>query len=64
MKQRARKNPTPRTWTVQTNDTHMLTARLPLDLRDRLRSYVDSTMMTNTDTVIAALDKYLQERGF
>ena len=64
MKQRARKEPTQRTWTVQTNDTYMITARLPLDLRDRLRSYVNSTMMTNTETVISALDQYLQERGF
>ena len=64
MKQRARKETTPRVWTAETPYTYMLTSRIPLELRDRLRRYVDVTMMTITDTVTEALDKYLSERGY
>ena len=64
MKQRARKDVTERTWSITTNDTYMLHARVPLDLMDRLRVYVNSTMMNITDTVIAALEEYLSKRDF
>lgn len=64
MKQRARKETTKREWTRQTAGSYMCSARLPDELAARLRSYVDATMMTITDTMIAALENYLKERGF
>lgn len=64
MKQRARKETTKREWTRQTAGSYMCSARLPDELAARLRSYVDATAMTITDSMIAALEKYLQERGY
>ena len=63
MKSQARKTPTPRAWSATSNGTYMLTARIPLDLMDRLRRYVDATMYTVTDVVIKALEEYLEKRG-
>ena len=64
MKLKARKNVTERTWTIRTEGSYMIHARVPHQLRDRLKSYVDATAYTITDTIIAALEKYLKERGF
>lgn len=64
MKQRARKETPERTWTIRTEGTYMIHARVPHELRDRLKAYVDATAYTITDTMIAALEKYLKERGF
>ena len=60
MKNNARKTPTPRTWSATTNDTYMLTARLPLGLMAALRDHVEYTGWTITDTVEAALKEYLK----
>lgn len=56
-----RKTPTPRTWSRTTNDTYMVSGRIPLPLRDRLRAYVEATGKTITEVLIAALERYLQE---
>ena len=64
MASRARKNPTARVWTEETAFTKRIAARIPLDLMDRLRAYVDGTAMTVTDVVIGALREYLEKRGF
>lgn len=64
MKQRARKETPERVWTIRTEGTYMIHARAPHELRDRLKSYVDATMYTITDTVIAALEEYLEKRGY
>lgn len=63
MKNSARKTPTPRTWSATTNDTYMLTARLPLGLMAKLRTHVEYTGHTITDTVEAALTEYLKEHS-
>lgn len=63
MKQKARHTTTERVWSVQTNDTYMLHARIPLDLMERLRAYVTITGATITDTTIKALDDYLKSSG-
>lgn len=63
MASRARKTPTPRMWTEETAFTKRIAARIPLDLMDRLRRYVDVTMYTVTDVVIKALEEYLDKRG-
>lgn len=64
MKAKARKETTKREWTRQTNGSYMCSARLPDELAARLRSYVDASMMTITDTMIEALENYLKERGY
>lgn len=50
-------------WTEETAFTKRIAARIPLDLMDRLRRYVDVTMYTVTDVVIKALEEYLDKRG-
>lgn len=64
MKDKARKETTKREWTRQTCGSYMCSARLPDELATRLRRYVDSTMYTITDTMVEALERYLDERGF
>lgn len=59
----ARKTPTPRTWTATTNSTYMLTARLPLDLMAKLRTYTEYTGWTITEVVVAALKAFLKEHS-
>ena len=49
-----------RKWTRQTKYTVMLNARVPVDLAERLRRYVEYTGATITDTVIHALEDYLR----
>lgn len=61
MKQRARKNLTPRVWTQETAYTCRIAARIPLDLAARLRRYTEEHNSTTTDTVIRALDQYLRK---
>lgn len=63
MKAHARKNPTPRTWRRTTSGSVMISARLPVDLANKLRAYVDDTSATTTDVVIAALNLYFDGKG-
>lgn len=63
MASRARHTPTPRRWTEETAFTKRIAARIPLDLNERLKSYVEPSMLTVTDVVIAALDEYLKKKG-
>ena len=63
MASRARKTPTPRRWTEETAFTKRIAARIPLDLNERLKAYVEPSMLTVTDVVIAALDEYLKKKG-
>ena len=63
MVSRARKTPTPRTWTQETAFTKRIAARIPLDLNTRLKEYIDGSMLTITDVVIGALEEYLDKRG-
>lgn len=63
MASRARKNTTPRAWTEETAFTKRIAARIPLDLNARLKAYVEGSMLTITDVVIAALHEYLKKRG-
>ena len=64
MKNRARKTPTERSWTNETAFTSRICARIPIEQKERLKRYVDATMLTTTDVVVDALEKYLKERGF
>ena len=64
MSQRARKNPTERTWPNETAYTGRVAARLPLSLRDRLRHYAETTGQTTTDCITTAVKEYLTKRGF
>lgn len=50
-----RKNTTERRWRVDTKHTYLVHARIPLDLMDDLRDYVDTTGSTITDTVTNGL---------
>lgn len=63
MKQKARKNVRERTWAIQTSDTYMLHARVPHELRDRLKAYIEASGKTITDTVIEALEEHLEKSG-
>ena len=63
MKQRARKNPPARTWPTETAFTGRVCARLPIRLRDKLRSYAEQTGQTTTDCITTAVNEYLQKRG-
>lgn len=64
MKNRARNNPTERTWTNETAFTSRICARIPIEQKERLKAYVEDTMLTTTDVVVAALENYLKERGY
>ena len=64
MKQRARKNPTERTWPTETPYTARVCVRLPISTRDRLRHYAEETGQTTTDCMITAVKEYLTKRGF
>ena len=64
MKQRARDNVTPRNWTIRTEDTYMVHARIPHDLCNRLRKCVDENGVTITHCVEWALEEYLRKRGY
>jgi NRPS condensation-like uncharacterized protein len=64
MASRARKNTTPRAWTEETPFTKRIAARIPLDLNDRLKAYVEGSMYTITDVVIEALKEHLTKRGY
>ena len=54
-----------RVWSRTTPYTVMISARVPIPLADRLRSYVDSTMLSRSDVVVDAIAEYLdaQERA-
>lgn len=64
MKQRARKEPTERTWPTETAYTGRVSVRLPLNIRDRLRHYAEMTGQTTTDCLVAAVTEYLNKRGY
>ena len=59
-----RVTPTPRTWPNETAYTGRIAARLPHELRDRLRAYVEEHNATTTEAVIDALEQYLKQRGY
>lgn len=63
MATRRRKTPTPRKWTAQTDSTYMITARIPLDLRDAMRERVERTGETNTEFLIRAIENELKNGG-
>lgn len=64
LKQRARKNPTARTWPTETPYTGRVSVRLPLGVRDRLRNYAEITGQTTTDCIVVAVQEYLSKRGY
>lgn len=64
LKQRARKNPTERTWPTETPYTGRVSVRLPLGVRDRLRNYAEMTGQTTTDCIVVAVQEYLNKRGY
>ena len=64
MKQRARKNTTPRVWSATTADTKIITARIPLHLVARLWRMADETGNTVTDLLIMAITRLLNDRGY
>ena len=63
MRSQARDQSARRKWSRTTPDTYMLSARVPLDLRDKLREYVDYTGYSITDVVVASLRDYLKSRS-
>lgn len=52
-----------RKWSRTTPYTYMLSARIPLDLADALRSFVDYTGVSVTDVVCKALREYLKQHS-
>lgn len=60
---RARDQSMNRRWTRTTPYTYMLSARIPIEIADRLRAVVDSTARSTTEVVIEALTEYLEKRG-
>lgn len=53
---------TPRKWSIQTQHTRSIGARLPNDLYERLKAYCATSGDTTTDVVCNALLYYLDER--
>lgn len=60
MKQMARDQSKARRWSRTTPDTYMLSARIPYDVVEKLRAYVEYTGATVTDVVVRALKAYLK----
>ena len=58
-----RETPVPRKWPTETGVTGRVIARIPIELRNRLRKHVEWTHMTTTDVIIIALDEFLRARG-
>lgn len=52
-----------RKWSRTTCDTYMLSARIPNDLTNRLRHYVEYTGDSVTDVVVVALHQYLKDHS-
>ena len=63
MRSQARDQSKRRKWTRTTQDTYMLSARIPRELTDKLRLYVDYTGDSITDVVVVALHQYLQDHS-
>lgn len=63
MRSNARDQSARRRWTRTTADTYMLSARIPNDICDKLRSYVEYTGYSITDVVVAALGAYLKDNS-
>lgn len=60
MRGRARDQSKRRRWTRTTPDTYMLSARIPWEITERLRAYVDRTGDSVTDVVVVAIHEYLE----
>lgn len=52
-----------RKWSRTTPYTYMLSARIPLELADALRRFVDYTGASVTDVVCRALREYLKQHS-
>ena len=52
-----------RKWTRTTPYTCMLSARVPIELSDQLRGFVDYTGATTTDVICRALREYLKQHS-
>lgn len=63
MRSQARDQSKRRRWTRTTQDTYMLSARIPRDITDKLRQYVEYTGDSITDVVVVALHQYLNEHS-
>lgn len=63
MKSKARDQSLRRKWTRTTADTYMLSARIPKDLTDKLRQYVEYTGDSITGIVVMALQQYFTEHS-
>lgn len=63
MRSKARDQSKRRKWSRTTPDTYMLSARIPLDLTNKLRQYVEYTGDSITDVVVVALYQYLKEHS-
>lgn len=50
-----------REWHAQTAYTRMVSARLPIELADRLKTYCDQHGATMTDVVQSAVSQYLAD---
>ena len=50
-----------REWHAQTAYTRMVSARLPIELADRLKAYCDQHGATMTDVVQLAVSQYLDD---
>lgn len=61
MKSNARDQSKNRKWSRTTPYTYMLSARIPSELTDQLRAYVEYTGASTTDVVCRALREYLKQ---
>ncbi len=58
-----RETPVKRVWPTETGVTGRVIARIPIDMRNRLRKYVEESGLTTTDCIIIAIDEFLHTRG-
>lgn len=63
MRSQARDQSKRRKWKRTTQDTYMLSARIPREITDKLRQYVEYTGDSITDVVVVALHQYLQDHS-
>lgn len=63
MRSQARDQSKRRKWTRSTPDTYMLSARIPIEITEKLRQYVEYTGDSITDVVVVALHQYLKEHS-
>lgn len=63
MKNMARDQSKNRKWTRTTPDTYMLSARIPYDVVEKLRAFVEYSGASVTDVVVRSLRAYLKEHS-